>query len=53
MRLAIKNDLGSRINRACSTVPAAINERELAEALLQAGLPSRDLLRHPFFAHTF
>jgi hypothetical protein len=43
-RLAIKADLGSRIVRAWSIVPAAVNEREVAEDLLQAGSPPRDLL---------
>jgi hypothetical protein len=43
-RLAIKTDLGSRITRAWGIVPAAVNEREVAEDLLQAGPPPRDLL---------
>jgi hypothetical protein len=43
-RLAIKADLGSRIIRAWSIVPAAVNEREVAADLLQAGQPPRDLL---------
>jgi Transposase DDE domain len=43
-RLAIKTDLGSRIVRAWSIVPAAVNEREVAAGLLEAGLPPRDLL---------
>jgi hypothetical protein len=43
-RLAIKADLGSRVIRAWSIVPAAVNEREVAEDLLQTGLPPRDLL---------
>ena len=43
-RLAIKADLGSRIIRAWSIVPAAVNEREMADDLLQAGPPPRDLL---------
>ena len=42
-RLAIKTDLGSRIVRAWSIVPAAVNEREVAIDLLCAGAP-RDLL---------
>jgi hypothetical protein len=42
--LAIKTDLGSRIVRAGSIVPAAVNEREVAEDLLEAGPPPRDLL---------
>jgi hypothetical protein len=36
--------LGSRIGRAWSIVPAAVNEREVAEDLLRAGPPPRDLL---------
>jgi len=43
-RLAIKTDLGSRIIRAWSIVPAAVNEREVAADLLEAGPPPRDLL---------
>jgi hypothetical protein len=43
-RLAIKADLGSRIVRAWSIVPAAVNEREVAADLLEAGQPPRDLL---------
>ena len=43
-RLAIKADLGSRTNRAWSIVPAAVNEREIAEDLLGTGPPPRDLL---------
>jgi len=43
-RLAIKTDLGSRIIRAWSIVPAAVNEREVANDLLEAGPPPRDLL---------
>ena len=43
-RLAIKTDLGSRIVRAWSIVPAAVNEREVADDLLQVGPPPRDLL---------
>src|SRR5205807_1644714 len=43
-RLAIKTDLGSRIVRAWSIVPAAVNEREVAADLLQAGPSPRDLL---------
>ena len=44
-RLAIKTDLGSRIVRAWSIVPAAVNEREVAGDLLETGPPPRDLLR--------
>jgi hypothetical protein len=43
-RLAIKADLGSRITRAWSIVPAAVNEGEVAADLLEAGPPRRDLL---------
>jgi Transposase DDE domain len=43
-RLAIKTDLGSRVVRAWSIVPAAVNERDVAEDLLEAGPPPRDLL---------
>jgi len=43
-RLAIKADLGSRIVRAWSIVPAAVNEREVADDLLRTGPPPRDLL---------
>jgi hypothetical protein len=43
-RLAIRTDLGSRIVRAWSIVPAAVNEREVASDLLEAGPPPRDLL---------
>ena len=43
-RLAIKTDLGSRIVRAWSIVPAAVNERQVADDLLEAGSAPRDLL---------
>src|SRR5216683_2635286 len=46
-RLAIKTDLGSRIVRAWSIVPAAVNERDVATDLLEAGPPPRDLLVPP------
>jgi hypothetical protein len=42
-RLAIKTDLGSRIVRAWSIVPAAVNEREVAIDLPEAGPALRDL----------
>src|SRR5258706_226150 len=42
--LAIKTDLGSRIVRAWSIVPAAVSERDVAHDLLEAGPPPRDLL---------
>ena len=51
-RLAIKTDLGSRIVRAWSIVPAAVNEREVAEDLLEAGPPPRDLLADKGFNGT-
>ncbi len=43
-RLAIKTDLGSRIVRAWSIVPAAVNERQVAVDLLEAGPAPPDLL---------
>jgi len=43
-RLAVKTDLGSRIVRAWAIVPAAVSERDMAEDLLEAGPPPRDLL---------
>jgi Transposase DDE domain len=43
-RLAAKTDLGSRIVRAWSIVPAAVNERDVGVDLLEAGPPPRDLL---------
>src|SRR5206468_8868236 len=43
-RLAVKTDLGSRIVRAWSIVPAAVNERQVGSDLLQAGPPPADLL---------
>jgi Transposase DDE domain len=43
-RLAIKTDLGSRIVRAWSIVPAAVNERDVATDLLELGPPPRNLL---------
>ena len=43
-RLAVRMDLGSRVVRAWSIVPAAVNEREVAADLLEAGPPPRDLL---------
>ncbi|HLQ56807.1 MAG TPA: transposase [Streptosporangiaceae bacterium] len=43
-RLAIKTDLGSRIVRARAIVPAAVNERDVATGLPEAGRPPRDLL---------
>jgi Transposase DDE domain len=43
-RLAIKTDLGSRAVRAWGIVPAAAGERDVADDLLAAGPPPRDLL---------
>jgi Transposase DDE domain len=43
-RLAARTDLGSRIVRAWSIVPASVNEREVAEDLLEAGPAPRHLL---------
>jgi hypothetical protein len=43
-RLAVKTDLGSRIVRAWSIVPAAVSERDVAGDLLEAGPAPRDLL---------
>jgi Transposase DDE domain len=43
-RLAIKTDLGSRAVRAWGIVPAAVNERDVAEDLLHTGPPPHDLL---------
>ena len=49
-RLAVKTDLGSRIVRAWAIVPAAVNEREVAEDLLEAGPAPRDLLADKGFS---
>jgi DDE family transposase len=43
-RLAIRADLGSRVIRAWAIVPAAVNERDVADDLLATGPPPRDLL---------
>ena len=43
-RLAIRADLGSRVVRAWGIVPAAVNERDVADDLLATGPPPRDLL---------
>jgi hypothetical protein len=43
-RLAIKTGPGARIVRARSIIPAAVNERDVARDLLEAGPPPRDLL---------
>ena len=49
-RLAVKTDLGSRIVRAWSIVPAAVSERDVATDLLEAGPPPRDLLADKGFS---
>jgi hypothetical protein len=49
-RLAVRTDLGSRLVRAWSIVPAAVNERDVAADLLAAGPPPRDLLLDKGFA---
>jgi Transposase DDE domain len=49
-RLAIKTDLGSRAVRAWGIVPAAVNERDVADDLLHAGPPPRNLLLDKGFA---
>jgi hypothetical protein len=41
---AIRADPGSRVVHAPGIVPAAVNERDVASDLLEAGLPPRDLL---------
>jgi hypothetical protein len=49
-RLAVKTDLGSRIVRAWSIVPAAVSERDVAIDLLHAGPAPRDLLADKGFS---
>src|SRR6201987_2747337 len=49
-RLAIKTELGSRIVRAWSIVPAAVSERDVAVDLLEAGPAPRDLLADKGFS---
>jgi Transposase DDE domain len=49
-RLAVKTDLGSRIVRAWSIVPAAASERDVAVDLLEAGHAPRDLLADKGFS---
>jgi hypothetical protein len=49
-RLAVKADLGSRIVRAWSIVPAAVNERQVAGDLLESGPRPRDLLADKGFS---
>ena len=46
----MKTDLSSRIVRAWAIVPAAVNEREVAEDLLAAGPRPRDLLADKGFS---
>jgi hypothetical protein len=43
-RVAVRTDLGTRVVRAWSIVPAAINERDVARQLPETGPPPRDLL---------
>ena len=43
-RVAITTDLGSRLVRAWSIVPAAVSERDVAADLLDTGPPPRELL---------
>ena len=49
-RLAVRTDLGSRIVRAWTIVPAAVNEREIGADLLETGPPPRDLLADKGFS---
>jgi hypothetical protein len=49
-RLAARTDLGSRIVRAWSIVPAAVSERDVAEDLLSTGPVPRDLLADKGFS---
>jgi len=49
-RLAVRTDPGSRIVRARSIVPAAVNEREAGADLLETGPPPRDLLADKGFS---
>jgi hypothetical protein len=49
-RLAVRTDLGSRIVRAWSIVPAAVNEREIGADLPETGPPPRDLLADKGFS---
>ena len=46
----MKTDLGSRIVRAWSIVPAAVSERDVAADLLEAGPAPRDLLADKGFS---
>jgi hypothetical protein len=49
-RLAVKTDLGSRVVRAWSIVPAAASERDAALDLLDGGPAPRDLLADKGFS---
>lgn len=49
-RLAVRTDLGSRMVRAWSIVPAAVSERDVALDLLDPGPPPRDLLADKGFS---
>jgi Transposase DDE domain len=49
-RLAVRTDLGSRIVRAWSIVPAAVSERDVAIDLLSSGPAPRDLLADKGFS---
>src|SRR5919107_1289353 len=49
-RLAVQADLGSRLVRAWSLVPAAVNERDVAADLLEVGPPPHDVLADKGFA---
>ena len=49
-RLAIRTDLGSRIVRTWAIVPAAVSERDVAAALLDAGPAPRHLLADKGFS---
>jgi hypothetical protein len=50
LRLAVKTDLGTRIVRARSIVPAAVSERDVAGDLLDAGPAPHDLLANKGFS---
>ncbi|MCW2892181.1 MAG: Mobile element protein [Actinomycetia bacterium] len=49
-RLAARTDLGSRLVRTWSIVPAAVSERDVAVDLLEAGPAPRDLLADKGFS---